>query len=169
MSTVKSKNLQVGTDATATNNFTIYQPATPDGTLRIGVGNADSPTEVAQFTSAGMVSGATSLTTATGSAPSYSARAWCKLSADVIQAAGNISSVTDNGTGNYTINFATAMPDADYAIGSSTTRTESDTGEAAAGGIAVRQYTTTSFRVLFYQGTSGGFYDPTTSSFIITR
>ena len=46
MSTVKSKKLQVGTDATATNNFTIYQPATPDGTLRIGVGNADSPTEV---------------------------------------------------------------------------------------------------------------------------
>ena len=47
MSTVKSKKLQVGTDATSSNNFTIYQPATPDGTLRIGVGNADSPTEVA--------------------------------------------------------------------------------------------------------------------------
>lgn len=53
MSTVKSKKLQVGTDATATNNFTIYQPATPDGTLRIGVGNADSPTEVGQFNSNG--------------------------------------------------------------------------------------------------------------------
>jgi len=53
MSTVKSKKLQVGTDATSSNNFTIYQPATPDGTLRIGVGNADSPTEVGRFTSAG--------------------------------------------------------------------------------------------------------------------
>ena len=53
MSTVKSKKLQVGTDATATNNFTIYQPATPDGTLRVGVGNSDSPTEVGRFTSAG--------------------------------------------------------------------------------------------------------------------
>ena len=53
MSTVKSKKLQVGTDASASNNFTIYQPATPDGTLRIGVGNADSPTEVGRFTSAG--------------------------------------------------------------------------------------------------------------------
>ena len=53
MSTVKSKNLQVGTDATASNNFTIYQPSTPDGTLRIGVGNADSPTEVGRFTSVG--------------------------------------------------------------------------------------------------------------------
>jgi hypothetical protein len=55
MSTVKSKKLQVGTDATATNNFTIYQPSTPDGTLRIGVGNADSPTEVGQFNNNGYV------------------------------------------------------------------------------------------------------------------
>ena len=55
MSTVKSKKLQVGTDATATNNFTIYQPSTPDGTLRIGVGNADSPTEVGRFNSNGYV------------------------------------------------------------------------------------------------------------------
>jgi len=56
MSTVKSKKLQVGTDATSSNNFTIYQPATPDGTLRIGVGNADSPTEIARFTSSGITS-----------------------------------------------------------------------------------------------------------------
>jgi len=56
MSTVKSKKLQVGTDASASNNFTIYQPATPDGTLRIGVGNADSPTEIARFTSSGITS-----------------------------------------------------------------------------------------------------------------
>ena len=53
MSTVKSKKLQVGTDASASNNFTIYQPATPDGTLRIGVGNADNPTEVGQFNANG--------------------------------------------------------------------------------------------------------------------
>jgi hypothetical protein len=53
MSTVKSKKLQVGTDASASNNFTIYQPATPDGTLRVGVGNADSPTEVGQFNANG--------------------------------------------------------------------------------------------------------------------
>jgi len=53
MSTVKTKKVQLGTDATASNNFTLYQPATPDGTLRIGVGNADSPTEVGRFTSTG--------------------------------------------------------------------------------------------------------------------
>ena len=55
MSTIKSKKVQIGYDSTSTNNFTLYQPATPDGTLRIGVGNADSPTEVARFDSTGMV------------------------------------------------------------------------------------------------------------------
>ena len=120
MSTVKSKKLQVGTDATSSNNFTIYQPATPDGTLRIGVGNADSPTEIAQFTSSGLVSGVSKLDTATGSAPSYSARAWVSLDGvsgtPNIDASGNISSITDNGTGDYTLNFTTAMPDNLYAL-----------------------------------------------------
>lgn len=40
MSTLKTNNVQVGQSVTATNNFTIYQPSTPDGTVRIGVGNA---------------------------------------------------------------------------------------------------------------------------------
>lgn len=50
-----TSSIQIGTNATSTNNFTIYQPATPDGTLRIGVGNADSPTEVGRFDSNGYV------------------------------------------------------------------------------------------------------------------
>ena len=32
-----------------------------------------------------------------------------------IRAAYNVSSITDNGTGDYTVNFTTAMPDANYA------------------------------------------------------
>ena len=120
MSTVKSKKLQVGTDATSSNNFTIYQPATPDGTLRIGVGNADSPTEVARFDATGMISGGATpdaLSTATGAAPSYSARAWVTYNAqtNTILANGNVSSVTDHATGQFTVNFATAMPDVNYA------------------------------------------------------
>lgn len=43
-------------DARATNNFTIYQPSTPDGTLRIGQGDVDNNTEVAKITSAGIFS-----------------------------------------------------------------------------------------------------------------
>lgn len=33
-----------------------------------------------------------------------------------IRASGNVSSIADNSTGNYFINFATAMPDTNYAI-----------------------------------------------------
>jgi len=33
-----------------------------------------------------------------------------------IRASFNVSSITDNGTGDYTVNFTTAMPDADYSV-----------------------------------------------------
>ena len=62
---------------------------------------------------------ASSLTTASGSAPSYSARAWVNFNGTgtvAIRASGNVSSITDNNTGDYTINFTTAMPDSNYAI-----------------------------------------------------
>jgi hypothetical protein len=61
---------------------------------------------------------ATALTTASGSAPSYSARAWVNFNGTgtvAIRASGNVSSITDNTTGDYTVNFTTAMPDANYA------------------------------------------------------
>jgi hypothetical protein len=32
-----------------------------------------------------------------------------------IRASGNVSSITDNGVGDYTVNFTTAMPDANYS------------------------------------------------------
>jgi hypothetical protein len=61
---------------------------------------------------------ATALSTASGSAPSYSARAWVNFNGTgtvAIRASGNVSSITDNGTGDYTVNFTTAMPDANYS------------------------------------------------------
>jgi len=59
------------------------------------------------------------LSTASGSAPSYSARAWVNFNGTgtvAIRASGNVSSITDNGTGNYTVNFTNSMPDTSYAI-----------------------------------------------------
>jgi len=56
---------------------------------------------------------------AAGSAPMYACRAWVNFNGTgtvAIRAGGNVSSITDNGTGDYTINFTTAMPDANYAI-----------------------------------------------------
>lgn len=47
----------------------------------------------------------------------YGCRAWVTYNAqtNTILANGNVSSVTDHATGQFTVNFATAMPDVNYA------------------------------------------------------
>jgi hypothetical protein len=46
-----------------------------------------------------------------------------------IRGSGNVSSITDNGTGRYTINFTTAMADTVYsAVGSAKTADDNSTG-----------------------------------------
>jgi hypothetical protein len=72
---------------------------------------------------------ATKLSTATGVTPSYSARAWVNFdgtkdtsgatsTADTprfIRASGNVSSVSRNGVGFFTVNFTVDMPDVNYS------------------------------------------------------
>jgi len=56
---------------------------------------------------------------ATGTAPVYACRAWVNFDGTgtpAIAASGNVSSITDNGTGIFTVNFTTAMPDANYCV-----------------------------------------------------
>ena len=57
--------------------------------------------------------------TVSGTAPIYPCRAWVNFNGTgtvAIRGSGNVSSVTDNGTGDYTINFTIAMTDANYAV-----------------------------------------------------
>lgn len=56
-----------------------------------------------------------------------SAKAWVNFNGTgtvAIRRSYNVSSITDNGTGDYTLNFTNAMPDADYSLAGS----GSDTG-----------------------------------------
>jgi len=67
---------------------------------------------------------------ATGSAPIYACRAWVNFNGTgtvAIRASGNVSSITDNGTGDYTANFIDAMPDGNYVLA------------GGAGGISTQQ------------------------------
>ena len=51
-------------------------------------------------------------------ATAYGCRAWVNFngtSTVSIRASGNVTSITDNGTGDYTVNFTNAMPDANYS------------------------------------------------------
>lgn len=64
-------------------------------------------------------SDALTLLNASGSAPVFAARAWINFNGQgtvAIRTSGNVSSLTDNGTGLYRVNFTTAMPDTDYTI-----------------------------------------------------
>ena len=72
-----------------------------------------------------------------GAAPLYACRAWVNFNGTgtvAIRASGNVSSITDNGVGDYTVNFATDMGDASYAANISygfngyPNNTENDTG-----------------------------------------
>lgn len=52
-------------------------------------------------------------------ATAYGCRAWVNFNGTgtvAIRASGNVSSITDNGTGDYTVNFTAAMPDNSYAV-----------------------------------------------------
>lgn len=65
---------------------------------------------------AGMLDGAQS-----GSAPIFGVRAFVMFNGTeafqgAVKASGNVSSVTDNATGDYTVNFTTDMPSANYAV-----------------------------------------------------
>jgi len=55
-------------------------------------------------------------------ATAYGCRAWVNFNGTTnvggfctIRGSGNVTSITDNGTGDYTVNFTTAMPDVNYA------------------------------------------------------
>jgi hypothetical protein len=90
------------------------------------IASNDSDTQVP--TSAAVIDYVPVALNASGTAPIYACRAWVNFNGTgtvAIRASGNVSSITDNGTGDYTVNFTTAMPDADYVVvvssGSNTT------------------------------------------------
>lgn len=95
---------------TGDSNTGIYFPAADT------IAFTEGGTEQMRLTSTGdlqMNSGYGSVATA------YGCRAWVNFNGTgtvAIRASGNVSSITDNGTGDYTLNFTNAMPDANYSI-----------------------------------------------------
>jgi hypothetical protein len=91
-------------------------------------------------------------------------RAWVNFNGTgtvAIRASFNVSSITDNGTGDYTVNFTTAMTDINY---SSTVSISSDAGftpqvvavnSKSAGGYAYVTPTTSAFRFITGRATDG--------------
>jgi len=128
---------------------------------------------------------ATKLTTASGSAPSYSARAWVNFDGTkdttgtvstantdrLIRASGNVSSVSRTAAGQYTVNFTTAMSDANYAASVSVSTSNHGSGafvrSASFGGAPVTQ--TASALDVGFSSDSGSFIDPSNMYVTIFR
>jgi hypothetical protein len=103
----------------------------------------------------GLTIGTSPLAAPSGSAPSYTCRAWVNFNGTTnvggfctIRESGNVSSVADNGTGDYTVNFTTAMSDANYIICSSGVRASGVVGSSLLTYTDGQTKTTTSVRVV---------------------
>jgi len=87
-------------------------------------------------------------------ATAYGCRAWVVFNGTgtpSVRASGNISSITDNGTGDYTANFTTAMPDINYSVGGNSAGTLNSDGCSVTGlGGATNYRSTSSLRFLFF-------------------
>lgn len=105
--------------------------------------------------------------TVTGTAPLYACRAWVNFNGTgtvAIRASGNVSSITDNGTGYYTVNFTNAMPDANYSVNAN--NSPNFAGAFSAGVALFSNDTvteiapTTSAATITFVNTAGSAYDP---------
>ena len=109
--------------------------------------------------------------TVTGTAPLYAARAWVNFNGTgtvAIRGSGNVSSITDNGTGDYTVNFTTAMPDVNYSAECTVQYDQSGSGVGGVYGSYARVApTTTTARFHCQQG--GTLYDCTIMAIAVFR
>ena len=166
---------------TGTGIFTLESPATnTDRTLVLPdeagtVLTSASSLPAANLTGDVSASQITTALNATGSAPIYAARAWVNFNGTgtvAIRAAGNVSSITDNGTGDYTVNFTNAMPDANYAgmLGGSLSSADNGTGRIGEGFYSTGTYTTSSCRIkCVWQGDGTTVEDKQIINFAIYR
>lgn len=114
---------------------------------------------------------------ASGSAPVYAARAWVNFNGTgtvSITASGNVSSITDNGVGDYTINFTTAIQDVKYSINLTTVSnaaTDCRVNALLAGvlGTGATQKTTTACRIVSGYAHSASLLDSSDISAAIFR
>jgi hypothetical protein len=118
--------VKVQGNASGTGIFTIASPngntdrtlTLPDATGTMLVSGQPVTATTGNF-SGDVTLGSSVLATPTGSAPSYTCRAWVNFNGTgtvAIRGSGNVSSVTDGGTGSYTVNFTTALPDLNFSV-----------------------------------------------------
>jgi hypothetical protein len=118
---VTANTLQIGDSGTANNNF--HLKTNGDGSLSLNRGNDGASTQE-------LIKVKTDGNQEVLGLPSFQCRAWVNFNGTrnvtdtgastngqpvFIRASGNVTSVVKNAVGDYTVNFTTAMPDANYS------------------------------------------------------
>lgn len=159
MSLLKTNSVQIGQSATAGNNFVWYQPAIPDGTIRLANGNFGAQTDILTINSSGNATFKGSVVAAGTSTSS----ADIKLYED-----------TDNGTNYVSLkapesiaaNVTWTLPSADGTSGQALVTNGSGTMSWAAAGAVLTDDTTTnaSYYIGLSASTTGSWSSATVSS-----
>jgi hypothetical protein len=150
LSTPSSGSISLSPANTAS-NLTITVPAVT-GTMATvdGSGNAS-------------VTGNLSFNSGYGSsAVAYGCRAWVNFNGQgtvAIRASGNVSSITDNGTGNYNVNFTTSMPDVNYSTCISASDQFPNIGMCPAIVSDVGAYATNKMQLILINQSTGTYFD----------
>jgi hypothetical protein len=119
----------VGANTSATRTVTLPDEA---GTVLTNV----SALAAANLTGNVAAARITDALNASGSAPIYTCRAWVNFSGiggTSVRGSGNVSSVTRNARGDYTMNFATAMTDTNYCFNLSANHDGSSASDGVGG------------------------------------
>ncbi len=96
-------------------------------------------------------------------AKTYGCRAWVNfngIGTVAIRASGNVSSITDNGTGKFTVNFTNAMPDIGYSANISSSADALNWSGDVNQNLRIENATTTTFRFGVAYNTGSIRYDP---------
>ena len=97
-------------------------------------------------------------------ATAYGVRAWANFDSDgtfTINESKNVSSITDNATGDFTVNFTTSMPDVNYAVVGSCGWNPITFGYTGAPVLATETFATGSIRIATGYPDGSGFFTAT--------
>ena len=100
----------------------------------------------------------------------YGCRVWVNFTGTgtvAILESGNVSSITDNGTGNYTINFTNNMTDKNYAVNAQQAAAATSNGAGFVEILGFNNQTVSSVRIQVR--TASGNFDPLNAQLAVTR
>lgn len=112
---------------------------------------------------AGLTGISGTITTTSGSPAYYGARSFINMQGDgtvTIRNSQNVSSISDDGVGMYTINFSTAMPDANFTVVSQGSWTNANTSDHSPYVVAVRGRQEDSHNASWVKMAAGVNYQP---------